>query len=414
MNNVNRKILVPQYMQKFKCIGSACEDTCCAGWRVTIDEKTYKHYKNTNESEIKDLLREKVKRNRSNANEQNYAKILLDKQGSCPFLTGDKLCKIQQKLGFEALSITCAVYPRLTREVNGVMERSATLSCPEIARLVLLNPEPMEFDEIEENVPDIFRIEKKIDTYALSVSNKPERYFWELRIFTIQLLQNRKFKLWERLVILGLFYQKLQIAIDENKVKEIPELIAKYINMINSDVFENMLNDIPAQINIQMKLLKELTDIRVIKGVSSKRYMESLGEFLVGIKYTKEATVEEVGERYKEAYSNYYEPYMREKEYILENYLVNYVFKNTFPLSGEKNLFDNYVMLIIHYALIKMHLIGISGFQKENFNTDHIIKLVQSLAKTFEHNNSFLKQLFDLLKGNEFVTMAHMAILIKN
>ena len=29
---------IPKYMEKFKCIGSECTDTCCAGWDINIDE----------------------------------------------------------------------------------------------------------------------------------------------------------------------------------------------------------------------------------------------------------------------------------------------------------------------------------------------------------------------------------------
>ena len=105
---------------------------------------------------------------------------------------------------------------------------------------------------------------------------------------------------------------------------------------------------------------------------------------------------------------------MAEHEYILENYLVNYVFKNLFPLSGEKRIFDNYVMLIVHYAMIKLLLIGMAGYHKENFSVDHVLKLIQSFAKTIEHNNAYLKNVSDLLRANKFNTMPYMAILIKN
>ena len=30
----------PHYYKKFRCIASECEDTCCAGWAITIDPKS--------------------------------------------------------------------------------------------------------------------------------------------------------------------------------------------------------------------------------------------------------------------------------------------------------------------------------------------------------------------------------------
>ena len=98
----------------------------------------------------------------------------------------------------------------------------------------------------------------------------------------------------------------------------------------------------------------------------------------------------------------------------MENYLINHVFKNLFPLAGEKFAFDNYVMMVVHYAMIKLLLIGMSGVHKENFSIDHVIKLIQSFSRTVEHNQNYLKQVFALLKANGFNTMPYMAILIKN
>lgn len=40
-----RPILVPEYIEDFSCIGSACEDTCCAGWNITVEKKTYQAYR---------------------------------------------------------------------------------------------------------------------------------------------------------------------------------------------------------------------------------------------------------------------------------------------------------------------------------------------------------------------------------
>ena len=39
------KIRTPEYYKDFKCIAGACTDTCCAGWDVDVDEKSYDYYK---------------------------------------------------------------------------------------------------------------------------------------------------------------------------------------------------------------------------------------------------------------------------------------------------------------------------------------------------------------------------------
>ncbi len=162
-----------------------------------------------------------------------------------------------------------------------------------------------------------------------------------------------------------------------------------------------------------MELVKEMADQRFLQGVTNQRYKDCYKEMLIGLKYITGTPFSEVAETYPEIYQTFYKPFMDEHEYILENYLVNYVYKNLFPFSGFPALFDNYVILVIYYAIIKLHLIGMSGFYK-GLNTDLAIKLIQSFSKTVEHNKLFVKGLFDLLKKNDFTTMAYMTILIKN
>ncbi|MFD0770393.1 flagellin lysine-N-methylase [Bacillus sp. CGMCC 1.60114] len=413
LNNAkNRPLLVPHYMQQFSCIGSECEDSCCIGWRVDVDEDIYKKYQKSRDLELKPLFKKNVTRQRSNSSSTSYAKIKMEKGGRCSFLSEENLCKVQLNLGEEYLSNTCTVYPRSINSINGVIEKSATMSCPEAARLALLNPNGIEFDEIEEPASTRGFIGKHVKTDALQIANKPQKHFWELRIFSIQVIQDRSYTLAERLIILGMFYQKVQKQIDQGDVHGIPNAIAQFTNGMSNQGMKEQLDKIPTQLALQMKLCKELVDYRVSQSITNQRYLDCLKEMLEGIQYTEEATVEEVTAYYKKAYEEFYEPFMTEHEYILENYLVNYVFKNLFPL-GHKTLFNDYVMLVIHYSMIKLHLIGMAGFHKE-LTTDLVIKLIQSFAKTVEHNNVYLKRIFDLLNANELTTMAYMAILVKN
>ena len=34
----------PEYYEKFSCIAGRCEDTCCAGWEIDIDDASYEYY----------------------------------------------------------------------------------------------------------------------------------------------------------------------------------------------------------------------------------------------------------------------------------------------------------------------------------------------------------------------------------
>jgi lysine-N-methylase len=406
-------VLQPEYMSRFECIGPACEDSCCSGWRVTVDAATYKKYTKANEPTLAPLFDKQVTRVRSNSSPTNYAKIRMTQQGHCPFLNEEKLCGIQQKLGESYLSDTCAIYPRTINKLDEVIEKSAAMSCPEIARLALLNPDGISFEEKEELSGDRTMVHNRKETQSLAKANKIDRYFWELRIFTIEILQNRQYSVDDRLIFLGMFYQKLQSLVSQEKLAEIPQLVTTYKHLLEQEAIKDELANIPSYVGIQMKLSKELMDQRLSGGVNNQRYMDCLVQYLHGIKYYKESTVEENTVRYQEAYEAYYAPYMKDREYILENYLVNYVFRKMFPLTSEKTVFDAYVMLVVNYALVKLHLIGLAGYHK-GLNEEIIVKFVQSFSRMVEHNTGYLTKIYTILKENEYTTMPYMSILIKN
>ncbi|UPG65364.1 flagellin lysine-N-methylase [Metabacillus endolithicus] len=311
MKTLNKQVtLVPQYMNKFSCIGSECEDSCCSGWKVTIDQPTYKKYKKSRHIELKELFDKNIIRNRSNPSEADYAKIKLDKGGNCPFLSEEKLCRVQMNLGEENLSTTCTTYPRSNHLIDGIIERSLTLSCPEAARLALLEPNGIEFDEVENAVESNIFISKKFKGDSPANNGKPAQYFWELRFFTIQLLQNRNYSIEDRLVILGMFLKKVQEIISLNKVNDIPQIIGQYVKVIDEGSLRKELDNIPTQNRIQMKLTKAIIDRRFLDGVNSPRFIECLKESLMGMGYITNASMSEVTDKYNHAFETYYSTFL--------------------------------------------------------------------------------------------------------
>lgn len=37
---------IPHYFNEFRCVAAECEDTCCAGWAIMIDENSLEKYRN--------------------------------------------------------------------------------------------------------------------------------------------------------------------------------------------------------------------------------------------------------------------------------------------------------------------------------------------------------------------------------
>src|SRR5258708_7718020 len=256
---MSAQMLLPQYVHQFKCIGGACEDSCCQGWNVTIDKETYRKYKACPDPELLVSMTTNLKRNRSRPTDTHYAEIKLTNDLVCPFLDTERLCSIQNTLGEEYLSLTCTSYPRTSNVVNDVIEQSLTMSCPEAARMALLNPGVMEFDEMENATSSRTAMAYAIDTRSLPPTNAGH-YFWELRIFTIEVLQNREYTLGERLILLGMFYRALREFVEQGNVLGTRELIASYTANIAGGLYREHLAMLPARNPVQMLLLKQVMD----------------------------------------------------------------------------------------------------------------------------------------------------------
>ena len=86
-------MFIPKYMLTFKCIGSECVDTCCAGWDINIDEDTYEKYTNCT-GKLKELVQGKIRENRNSYDYLNKGFMILKENNKCPFLNDNLLCTV--------------------------------------------------------------------------------------------------------------------------------------------------------------------------------------------------------------------------------------------------------------------------------------------------------------------------------
>lgn len=87
------------------------------------------------------------------------------------------------------------------------------------------------------------------------------------------------------------------------------------------------------------------------------------------------------------------------------------MFKTLFPMS-KMSLLDTYIDVVVHFAIIKMNLIGICGHYKDEMDVDKAVHLIQSFVKVVEHDNFIVDKLHKYLSENELNTIAHMVILM--
>ena len=131
------------YRKNFKCVGSECALTCCAGWNVHIDKNTYYRYKS--DPEIIQHV-SKIKGSQVSRNSRAFAKINLKPDGACPMLDENMLCTVQKKLGESALSKTCSTFPRMDSTFDGITSKGLTLGCPEVVKHAIFANDKIELE----------------------------------------------------------------------------------------------------------------------------------------------------------------------------------------------------------------------------------------------------------------------------
>lgn len=200
---------IPDYYFEFKCIVDQCEDTCCAGWQIGIDETSAQRY-----------WKEKGPFRRTLRKNINFHGSVFRQQpdGSCAFLREDGLCEMVLQMGEEALCRTCHYYPRHIEEFENEREITLSVSCPEVAKILMNRRMPVHFlhkkDEKEEIYPDYDPI-----------------FFDQLqeaREVMIQILQNRSLPASVRaLLILGLAHD-MQLRFNGGSFFTCQQLYSRY------------------------------------------------------------------------------------------------------------------------------------------------------------------------------------------
>lgn len=407
-----QSVLIPKYLHDFSCQGPQCEDCCCFGWTVYIDQKTSNKYLRITDPELKLLLKKYIVKHGSRQTKSHYKTIKMLDGGKCPFLSENKLCNIQCKLGENYLSEVCSVFPRHANLIDGVLEGAGTLACPEMARLILLNPQTIEFDQIDEWPHIHYSIHLSLDSNSSPIT----KFFWPLRVFTIKVLQDRSYKLWERLMYLSLFYNRAHHMIISNNFKEIENLIDEYDRLLlDCNAIKNILSGIPTANHVHLKLIKSIIDLRYLHkgGIYGRRYLECYNEFLLGLNFLEERNWDDILNDFNRTQQEIVKPWLDKHEYVFENYLVNYVFKELVPLRNGSTFFESFCVMILHYAYVSLLLVGMAAYHK-GITDETIIKLFQSYSRVVEHAPAYINDIYTLFKREDFFQLPYIAAIIKN
>lgn len=399
------KVLVPEYMENFRCTGSECSESCCKKWNINIDKNTYEKYMKTIPT-ASENIEMNVPEKRT---EYSYGHIKMNEEKLCPFLDEKGWCTIHSNYGEEFLSDTCRAFPRTYNIVDGKIELTGSFSCPEIVIQAMRSDEKIIVKEhpMEKIIKGIIPIHIKSDKNSGKWISK---YLTEIRKLALEIMQNREMEIIDRFILLGLFLENISKCVLDKQEKKITEIIEQYRKMGREKSIAETTKELKRNIKLQFALLKEFCDL---KAANDSEYRMWYTELLQGIEFDEKERLDANSEKYQKVYFTKWRKESKKYDIILEKFMTNYILKNVFPYEEEGNIMKKHILFVTLYALLKFHIIGTVGLY-EKINDELIAEVLVKFSRTIEHDANFLENIHYILNNKAYASNAYMFILLKN
>ena len=384
------KIRVPEYFKDFKCISSECEDTCCAGWGIVIDDETYKKYQKV-EGPFGERLRNEIVHD---AGEN----IFVLKGNDCPFLNESKLCDIYNELGEEGLCYTCRQYPRYLEEFGSLREMGISLSCPEAARIILRDSKKATFELSENN--------EEVSTYN-DINARLYIELMQCRKIVFDILQDRSIKLNYRAAIILSFAKEIQDKIDENEMADIKDIREKYSN---ESFIKELLSNLNQYKNNKDDKYNNMHEyFNVFKNLKHINPNDPLGLDDAIRYFWQSEDDKEIYLSKNESFNKYYEKSMYKFEHILVYFIFRYFMKAVFDYDISAKV----KTAIVSYLMIKE--LAIVRFTEEgDFTEEDMVDIAHMYSKDIEHLEENIESLAEIFETNEVFSVEKMIITLMN
>lgn len=398
------KVLKPVYYGDFKCIANKCIDSCCVGWRVHIDKKSYKKYKKVT-GEFSKKINESIVRNRSSNTDLQYGKMKLN-NNRCKMLNEDNLCNLYITLGENYLCNTCKMYPREIKKYGDVYERNLSMSCPEVARYIINMKEQFSFNMEEENLSELDK------NYIFNNKQDQKLYnlLWESRILAMEVIQFKEIDLWKRIVFLKLIVDKVQNRIDESNYNNYLELL----NILRSEITNinviNSLDNIPVALNIKLKFIQSILQAKNNQGSNNEKYSNLIEEYNALFEQVNidENILDSIEKKEKE-----FNTYLKDKENILENLLIYLIYKYFMETLNIKDANKAVTKIIINYVMIKALLLARYNKNNKELKEEDFVEVFYIFSRVVEHNSVFLNELYKNIKEAGYDNINYVTILVR-
>lgn len=376
--------LFPSYVGRFRCIGPDCEATCCSGWDISLDQATAEAYTIRLQPYLPALtkrLENRILIQAKSPSRKCHAKMLNDPgTDDCPGLDAG-LCAIQREYGEDKLANTCFDYPRYTRSIQGSIEQTMTLSCPEAARLALLEADAFDFSEGELSLrPET--VSPIAEKWGISLDDMNE-----IRIFCFQIMRSEGLQLWEKLVVLGAFCRELDRVITTEKSHAVGDLLGNFQFVLESGEIVTMISKIQPDYEFQARLFHTVWKTRreQLRSPMRQRVQDAIA---LALQADRDGALLE---NYRRGLANL-PAALAATPHLLEHYVLNEMFRDFFPF-GASSAFQNYQGIIFRFGCLRFMLAAQSVDAGALPDRETLIGTVVTFCRIYQYDS--LAELFN-------------------
>jgi len=259
------------------------------------------------------------------------------------------------------------------------------------------------------------------ESQADEASQALQSRFLAIRAAALRLVRNRAYPLWQRLFLLGVFCRRLDEIASSDIDHALPSFLVDFESTIAAGTLRAAMAVLPVNLEAQLDAVLLLAGMLLNKSNVTPRFVHCINTFATGIGNGPSATLETLTAGYQQAHDRYFDPFARRNPQILENYLVNTIFRCWFPfgraglLEGEPiSMTREFAQLAAQFALMRGLLVGVAGFHRQGFSSAHVVHTVQSASKHFEHHPEFLSLAYNLLVEKGLDSAIGLATLLRN
>lgn len=357
------------FLKHFECKGAQCEDTCCIGWAMQVDDATCHRYQGT------DIQKDVV--------EEHGIKVMRrDTQTGTCVRFNNGLCSIQSERGTDYLGDACHFFPRITRKLGAHVLMTAGLSCPEIARLSLyttddasLHYTPATLERLPYTLKDYCPAELTDDQalsihqffvdFCLTSTHSAERTFSIIHSVARSLAMIDT-AMWPTATPFYLTHAHTRLPVPEHQTEDPFNLLHALAGLVDAS---------PAM--GKPRLEETITDIERALNVTLHRKHGAIT--------TTERSVDTLlmmEHQWHLQWSDALQP-------ILKNWLNVQIANSLFPFAGFGNTLIEVITLTgIRLAIVKLALMSFCSNNQRLPEETETIRIIQSLSRFLEHLSS--------------------------